>query len=103
VGRKFTILFLALTTVLSVGAVSPSKKKKAASIAGTARATKPKDDMSDYSTSHSFDGAAIKGRVQEGNLHRIVVENDKSLDDLLGVRKNFDDRTKKEAQRNQTW
>lgn len=58
---------------------------------------------SEYSTKMSFEGAAIKGKVQSGSLRKIVVENDKSLDDLLGVRKHFDDREQTEKGRVTSW
>lgn len=56
-----------------------------------------------YGTNHAFDGATLNGRLNEGSLRKIVVENDKSLDDLLGVRKKFDDRQGEEKQRNASW
>lgn len=59
--------------------------------------------VSEYSTSHSFQGTNIKGKLQEGSLRKIVVENDKSLDDLLGVRKNFADREREEQARSLSW
>lgn len=56
-----------------------------------------------YSTSHSFEGSKIQGQLQEGSLRRIMVENDKSIDDLLGIRKQFDDRELEETERNLSW
>ncbi len=104
----FAFMAFAISTWASEPSVAESpkalKKMSSKKNANLKAALKNKQATTgDYSTSHSFDGAAIKGRVQEGNLHRIVIENDKSLDDLLGIRKNFDDRSKEEAQRNETW
>ncbi|PWU19114.1 MAG: hypothetical protein C5B49_06245 [Bdellovibrio sp.] len=89
----------------------PSKKSQNKS-AISAKSAKKSDSNSmtrkqahgeEYSTSHSFDGARINGKVQEGQLRRIVIENDKSIEDLLGVRKNFDDREREENERNLSW
>ncbi len=54
-------------------------------------------------TTLSFEGSKIKGKVQEASLRKIVVENDKSLEDLLGVRKQFDDRRREETERAESW
>jgi hypothetical protein len=60
-----------------------------------------KTSDSKFSTSHSFEGTNISGRVQQTDLRRIVIENDKSIEDLLGVRAHFLDREKEELERNE--
>lgn len=85
-------LTLTLALMMAVSASAAPKKKVAAKAA-----------TSEYSTKMSFEGAAIKGKVQSGSLRKIVVENDKSIDDLLGVRKHFDDREGAEKGRVTTW
>lgn len=60
-------------------------------------------EKGEYQTNMAFDGTSLNGRLAEGSLRKIVVENDKSLDDLLGVRKKFDDREQEESQRNASW
>lgn len=99
--RMFTVLFV-MTMVVAGSALAKSKAQRSARASKSAVKSASKKNGG-YSTSHSFDGARVKGRVQEGSLRRIVVENDKSLDDLLGVRKNFDDRSSEETERNLSW
>lgn len=89
---RFIILCLMVSLSLSTFAASKKKTNKAAGKTAT-----------EYSTKMSFEGAAIKGKVQSGSLRKIVVENDKSLDDLLGVRKHFDDREQSEKGRVTSW
>lgn len=80
-------LFFICSLVLAVAASAAPKKKQ----------------KSEYQTSHSFNGAQINGRLQEGHLRKIVVEDDKSIEDLLGVRKKFDDREQDEKERVVSW
>lgn len=92
--KKVFILFISLN--LSFGVAEASKK--------TAKAGNAKKMAgSEYSTKMSFEGTSLKGKVQSGSLRKIVVENDKSLDDLLGVRKHFDDREQQEKGRVTAW
>jgi hypothetical protein len=56
-----------------------------------------------FETRMAFNGTKLKGKLNEGSLRKIVVENDKSLEDLLGVRKKFDDREQDEMERNASW
>lgn len=106
---------LALTLALSVAvsssvsfgatkvATAPAKK---AQVRKASKATVSKSAQkvnSEYQTNMAFDGATLNGKLAEGSLRKIVVENDKSLEDLLGVRKKFDDRELEEKQRNASW
>lgn len=93
--KKVFILFISL--ILGFGVAEASKKTaKAGGVKKTAAG-------SEYSTKMSFEGTSLKGKVQSGSLRKIVVENDKSLDDLLGVRKHFDDREQQEKGRVTAW
>lgn len=97
-------LTLVVALLMSVGAQAAPKKKTASAKAPAAKsAAAAKRAGSEYSTKMSFEGASIKGKVQSGSLRKIVVENDKSIDDLLGVRKHFDDRESTEKGRVTTW
>lgn len=87
-------LTLACALMLSLAASAAPKRKTSRPQAAA---------NSEYSTKMSFEGASIKGKVQSGSLRKIVVENDKSIDDLLGVRKHFDDRESTEKGRVTTW
>lgn len=51
-------------------------------------------------TSFKFDGTALHGKYQNTPSTTATVENDKYLDDLLGARQNFNDRTAKDKERN---
>lgn len=50
---------------------------------------------SQLSTDVKFDGTLVGGKIQAPFESLTVVENEKDIDDLIGVRKNFDDRSKK--------
>jgi len=47
------------------------------------------------STDINFDGRLVKGKYQSSSESITTVENEKNLDDLIGVRKNFKDRNEK--------
>jgi hypothetical protein len=47
------------------------------------------------STDVRFDGQEVGGKLQNPLEALSVVENEKSIDDLIGVRKNFKDRSEK--------
>ena len=47
------------------------------------------------STDIQFDGHSVGGQVQAPFESLTEVENEKLIDQLIGVRKNFNDRTKK--------
>ena len=58
------------------------------------------NDKSHLGTSFRFDGTSLHGKFQNSPSTTATVENDKFLDDLLGARKHFDDRLKKDSERN---
>lgn len=95
------ILLLSFSVFSQAATSSTAKSKKA--VSSKAKKTSKSVVNKEYQTSLAFDGTNIKGKVQEGNMRRIVIENDKSLDDLLGIRKNFADREKEETERNLSW
>lgn len=100
------IVGLMLTTFMITADVAMAEKARRApraKRAEQAKAANPSQTPSEFSTALSFEGKAIKGKVQSGSLRKIVVENDKSLDDLLGVRRHFDDREMQEGERNSAW
>ena len=47
------------------------------------------------STDIRFDGHVVGGKIQTPFESLTVVENEKDIDDLIGVRTNFSDRSKK--------
>ena len=48
--------------------------------------------QSEVQTSHNFDDHGVTGEYQMPDEALAKVENEKSLSDLIGVRKNFKDR-----------
>ena len=54
---------------------------------------------SKLSTDIDFADKVVGGKYQYSNESITTVENDKSLDDLIGVRKNFADRVKRSESR----
>jgi hypothetical protein len=50
---------------------------------------------SKLSTDVKFDGHTVGGKIQAPFESLAVVENEKSIDDLIGVRKDFHDRSEK--------
>ncbi|MBC7740939.1 MAG: hypothetical protein H7061_02000 [Bdellovibrionaceae bacterium] len=50
---------------------------------------------SKLSTDVKFDGQMVGGKLQSPFESLAVVENEKTIDDLIGVRKNFSDRSEK--------
>ena len=59
---------------------------------------KAEQKKSKLSTDIKFDGHAVGGQVQAPFESLTEVENEKLIDQLIGVRKNFNDRTKKSNQ-----
>jgi hypothetical protein len=90
-------MFLVLTIFISETLYAKTKSKDESK--PKAKISKPSENK--YSTSHSFEGTNIAGRVQQTDLRKIVIENDKSIEDLLGVRAHFLDREKDELERNE--
>ncbi len=96
------VLSTVWVALLVVAPAQAAKSKKAS----TAKSLKKNSSVpadTKLETALSFEGAKIKGKVQEATLRKIVVENDKSLEDLLGVRKQFDDRRREETERGESW
>ncbi len=59
---------------------------------------KAEQKKSKLSTDIKFDGQSVGGQVQAPFETLTEVENEKLIDQLIGVRKNFNDRTKKSNQ-----
>lgn len=78
---------LTLATLDSAYAV-PQKRAKAAKLAKKKKQA-PKEHLQ---TSHNFEDHGVTGEYQMPDEALAKVENEKSLSDLLGVRKHFKDR-----------
>lgn len=102
-------LLIVMTILVSSSVFANTSKKQSRPVSRQAQVKKSTvkapaiRQQGEYQTNMAFDGTQVNGRLAEGSLRKIVVENDKSLDDLLGVRKKFDDRVQEESQRNASW
>ncbi|MCC6278664.1 MAG: hypothetical protein IT289_12180 [Oligoflexia bacterium] len=52
-----------------------------------------------FKTELDFSDRAVKGQFQQPSSGVVTVENEKAIDDLLGIRKHFKDRMKESANR----
>lgn len=84
-------LLLSMCLVGSLAFASTAQKKTAA--AKPSRSAK-------LGTSFKLDGSALRGKYQSSLGTRATVENDKSLDDLLTGRTQFDDRIQQDSEKN---
>ena len=87
----FLLLLISMVTA-NVGIAATTGAAKKGNSKSQAKST--------LGTSFKFDGTTLRGKYQTSLGTNATVENDKYLDDLLGGRKNFSDRTKKDDQRN---
>lgn len=85
-----TVALVLLSVLLTADNGFAAKKKAAAKDTG-----KPQ-----LGTSFSFSGSSLRGKYNNSLGSTATVENDKYLDDLLGGRKQFEDRNQKESERN---
>ena len=86
-----TLIFL-VSLVLGTVSASASTKHKAAKLASKAKTTTEAASKSGLSTDVRFGDQSVGGKYQLPMEALSVVENEKSIDDLIGVRKNFQDR-----------
>lgn len=98
---KTLILFL---MVLGVG-ISPAyakgkKTKKSTQKTKVTKTVKKEQVEGQLGTSFAFDAASVRGKYQMAGQGIAAVEDEKVLDDLLGLRRSFKDR---EAQESTRW
>jgi hypothetical protein len=70
---------------------SPAKSQKSATSDKKKQAPK-----GNFKSEHTFDNAYVQGQYQIGDGGLAVVEDEKNLDDLLGMRFEFKDRLRKQ-------
>ncbi|MES3037585.1 MAG: hypothetical protein V4736_06730 [Bdellovibrionota bacterium] len=87
-----TIILLSILVGIEAGAKASAKKPKAETAAPVAAAS---TTGSKLSTDVKFDGHMVGGKIQSPMEALTVVENEKDIDDLIGVRKNFKDRSER--------
>lgn len=90
------ILLVGLNPAEAKNTVKKASKtnKTAVTKKGTAKSTDGQ-----LGTSFSFDAASVRGKYQMAGQGIALVEDEKVLDDLLGVRKQFRDREQQESSR----
>lgn len=86
-----------ILSILIVCAAALASQANAATQSKTAKTKKTVSTSpnSKLSTDISFDGQVVGGKTQSPFESMAVVENEKSIDDLIGVRTSFSDRSKK--------
>lgn len=96
IGREIVLTLTMLLLLSPLPQVAQAKAKKAT--------TQPKSQKTDHSsklgTDFSFGDALVNGKYQSANEGTVTVEDDKTLVDLLGVRKHFKDRLATDTTRN---
>jgi hypothetical protein len=95
-------LFVFSLIMLVFVAHAESKTSKATArskkVAVTKKSTLPAAN-SQLSTSFSFDAASVRGKYQLAGQGIASVQDEKVMDDLLGIRKQFKDREAQEGSR----
>ena len=94
--RQLLTLIIVFSFTLNVFGATPRKHAKKPAV------TKKKstgDENGQLGTSFSFDAASIRGKYNMAGQGIASVENEKVMDDLLGLRKQFKDRQIEEAAR----
>ena len=91
-----SILILGAATLAShANAATDAKSKSVVTKVSKAKAAKSANPNSKLSTDISFDGQVVGGKTQSPFESMAVIENEKKIDDLIGVRTSFTDRSKK--------
>ncbi len=88
------IAFIALPGAQAKDTSKSSGKKGAVTKKASSRAQK-----SQLGTSFSFDAASVRGKYQMAGQGVATIEDEKVLEDLLGMRKHFKDREQTELSR----
>lgn len=92
-----TLLTMALLLLFTLGMeTSFAKDENAKKTQGKTRSK----TQGKLGTSFRFDGSNLHGKYQTSPSTTAVVEDDKFMEDLLGARKHFNDRIRKDQSRN---
>lgn len=92
---KYLIVLITIISA-SFSHAATSAKKRSTKKVQPAAVAQPKSKLS---TDISFDDMFVGGKYQYADEALAVVENEKILHDLLGVRMDFKDRLKRETKR----
>ncbi|MBX2988668.1 MAG: hypothetical protein KF802_12295 [Bdellovibrionaceae bacterium] len=89
---KTAIFMASLLLAFSVSEAKTAPKRKGK--------PQPRYVETKLGTSFRFDASSLHGKFQNSPSTTATVENDKYLEDLLGARKNFNDRIRRDVERN---
>ncbi len=98
--KHITLLIAAFIVFGANPAFAKTKKAKGAQKAKVTKNVKKQTQDGQLGTSFSFDAASVRGKYQMAGQGIAAVEDEKVLDDLLGLRRSFKDR---EAQEKTRW
>ena len=90
--RQLVILLVLIFSFQFTFAIT-KQKKSTHRVNSNALGAKP-------TTEHNFSELAVQGRYQSAFEARAIVENEKSIDDLLDYRKSYSDRLKRMNEQN---
>lgn len=97
--RKLILFTLNLILFFAFVAKAEGGTVKAKTKAGAQKRALPGAQNSQLGTNFSFDAASVHGKYQMAGQGVATVEDEKVLDDLLGLRRQFKDRELQEASR----
>lgn len=93
------LLCTMLTGSLAIASTAQKRTAKQNAAIKAASGLKPSRSAK-LGTSFKLDGSALRGKYQSSLGTRATVENDKSLDDLLTGRTQFEDRIQQDSEKN---
>ena len=100
--NRFILLIQILALTLGMNVYAQAKSKSGQQNRQHKTVTKnvtPKPKDGQLGTSFSFDAASVRGKYQTAGQGIAMVEDEKVLDDLLGLRRSFKDREAQEQTR----
>lgn len=97
--RKLIFIAINLVLLFAFMAHAEGKEAKASKKASAQKRALPGAQNGQLGTNFSFDAASVHGKYQLAGQGVATVEDEKVLDDLLGLRRQFKDREQQEASR----
>ena len=96
---RLLLLLQILTLTLGLNGYAQAKSTKNTKNKTVTKNVTPKATDGQLGTSFSFDAASVRGKYQTAGQGIAMVEDEKVLDDLLGLRRSFKDREAQEQLR----
>jgi hypothetical protein len=97
--NRFILLLQILALTLGLNVYAQAKSTKSGHKKTVTKNVTPKATDGQLGTSFSFDAASVRGKYQTAGQGIAMVEDEKVLDDLLGLRRSFKDREAQEQLR----